>query len=426
MRAVAILALLTAVWVVSAPTPANAGKTVAVRIETTPEGALVYLGDQDAGALGQTPLELELPPGEHILILEAPGRVPMFESIEVEDRKGKKAKQAQVFSFFLPASSGRLVVDGDDLPAGTRVLIDGKDAGEPPVKQDVDAGAHQVQVLAPGRKPYEEWVEVEGGGEHVMRVAAGEAEPVAEVIAPPRPKPRRASPPVGVARAGVALGWRSFAYDDASAVELRPFDASARTLAYVEVELHPWRRAVANRLLDRLSITGMAGLAPTFTARNPMGMTIDVFWREQAAGLRFRATPHPRIAVDIDAGWMHRLYTFRGDAGELVPSAPDVDYHLVRVGVRGVARLGDAEAWLGADNRIVVSAGAIEDRFDSTEVSGVAGRVGVAYYLLQRHLEARLEGSIERLGWTFTDDDTGSFDGSDTYSGVSLTVGGSY
>ncbi len=431
MRIVAILAMVTAAWLGAASTAAAADKGVAVRIETNPDGALVYLGDQDAGALGQTPLELTLPPGEHVVILQAPGRVPLFETIVVEPRKGKAAKQAQVFSFFLPPATGTLVIEGDGLPDDARVVIDGEDAGAPPIEREIDAGAHQVQVLAPGREPYEEWVEVEGGARHEMSIAgtslveAGGA--VVEGPPPPRTRaPAAAGPTLGTARAGVEVGWRRFAYEDADNAALRPFDASSRVMPYVEVELHPWRRSVRHPVLDRLSLTAMAGLAPAFTATNDSGASVDVFWREQAAGVRGRATPHPRVAIDIDVGWMRTLYVFRGPSSELVPGAPDVDYHLLRLGARGVARAGAAEAWLGVENRLVLSAGPIEDRFDTTDVDGVAARAGAAYRLLAGRLEARVEGAVERLGWTFSDDDTGSFDGSDTYYGVSLTLGASY
>lgn len=408
-----------------------------VQLETDPEGATVYLGDKEAGGAGQTPLELELTAGEHILILELDGHLPSFETIVVEPRKGKAAKTAQVFTFMLAPANATLVVPGGDdagFPDGTRVLIDGEDQGEPPVRVEVAVGAHQVQILAPGMKPYEEWIEVEGGQEHVLAIGGERLEakpPVVEDRAPPKPPaaPRGEAGPLGTLRAGVEIGWRRWRYDTPRTPNLRPFDASGTVLFAIEAELHPWRRFLRNKLLDRLSIVAGAGLAPTITASDDAGMTVEAFWRQQHAGARLRLDLHDGLAVDLDAGWAHLLYTFRDTDGMLVDEVPDVDYHMIRIGAQLRLHSGGFEAWAGVDNRLVVSGGLLEDRFRSAGVDGVGARVGTALRLLGRHLEARAEAALTRFGWEFEAETGDPYDaegGTDLLFGITLSLGGTY
>ncbi len=402
-----------------------------VLLETDPAGADVYLGDKDAGAAGQTPLELTLPDGEHVVILELEGHLPRFETIVVEKRTGKAAREPQPFAFTMDPSTATLIVNvAEDapVPEGSTIMVDGEDQGAPPVRTEVEAGAHQVQLIAPGRDPYEEWVEVEGGEEHVLTVSAaslGEA----EVEAPaPKPKSKRVRGPIGTLRSGVEIGWRRFRYDGPRTSNLRPYDASGSVQVVIDAELQPWRYYVSHQVLDRLTITGGAGLAPVITVRG-MGETFDGYWRTQHAGVRYRALARPQVALDVDAGWMHLLYTFR-DMNNLPPDVvPDVDYHMIRVGGRVVYRRAPVDAWIGIDNRLVLTAGPLEDRFSSTDVNGFGLRAGAAMRLLDDHLEGRVEGTLTRFGYTFESNTGDEFDadgGADTLFGITLSVGGSY
>lgn len=404
-----------------------------VHIETDPAGADVYLGDKETGSAGQTPLDLTLAPGEYVVILELEGHVPKFETIVVEAKKGKAAKTAQPFSFTLDPSTATLVVNAEgELPDGASVVIDGEDYGEPPVTMSVDAGAHQVQLIAPGRDPFEEWVEVEGGGEHVVTVSAaslGDVEDVAEPVPKP-PTKKRVRGPIGTVRSGVEVGWRRYRYDAPRTPNLRPYDAAGSVLILIDAELHPWRFFRSHGILDRLMITGGAGLAPTITVRG-MGETIAGYWRTQHAGVRGRVYAAKQLAADLDLGWMHLLYTFRDENNLPVDEVPDVDYHVLRIGGRVVYHHAPQpiDAWLGLDQKIVLSGGPLEDRFRAADVNGFGVRAGVAAWFLDRHLEGRVEGNLTRFGWTFQSEDGDAFDadgGSDLLYGVTLSVGGAY
>lgn len=401
-----------------------------VLVETLPAGASVYLGDKETGPIGTTPAELSLPAGEHVVILELDGHIPRFETLIVEERGGKQAKTTQTFAFELDLAMATLVVEpeeGTSLPDGTRVLVDGDDRGEPPVRVDVEVGAHQVQVVAPGKAPYEEWVEVEGGQEHLMSIAGSSLQVAAAgESGTPKKKGKRGVMPMGTLRTGVEVGFRKFRYDNALTANARPYTAEGSIHIVLDGELHPWRRFVDNKVLDRLSIIGGAGYSPVITASTGNGMQVDAFWRSQHAGLRIRPLDR-RVAVDVDAEWMHTLYVFRDEDSAPVADTPDVDYHVARIGVRVLGKLTpQIDAWLGADNRVVVSGGPLEDRFRGSEVDGLAGRAGIAAFLLDRQLEARVEGAYARFAWTFSPEvgDTYVADGgSDALYGVTITVG---
>ncbi len=409
-----------------------------VHIETDPAGADVFLGDKDAGSAGQTPLDLTLAPGEYVVILELEGYVPKFESIVVEARTGKAAKAAQPFEFTLDPSTATLIVnaeEGTTLPDGATVMIDGEDYGEPPVTLSVEVGAHQVQLVAPGRDPYEEWVEVEGGQEHVLTVSADKLGGISEENTEPLPKLPKAKKvkhgPIGLLRSGIEVGWRRYRYDSPRTANLRPYDAAGSVLLLVDAELHPWRYFTSQKVLDRLSITGGAGLAPIITVRG-MGQTIDGYWRAQHAGVRGRVYAGEQLAADVDVGWMHLLYTFRDENNLPVDEVPDVDYHMLRIGARVVFQQPDPvpmDAWLGVDQKLVLSAGPLEDRFRAADVDGIGLRGGLAAYFLDRHLEGRVEGNLTRFGWTFQSEDGDAFDadgGSDLLYGITISVGGAY
>jgi len=415
---------------------AHAGKKKAasqkVLIETLPVGASVFIGDKDSGPAGVTPLELDLPAGEHVVILELDGHIPRFESVIVEKRDGKAARTTQTFAFELDPAVATLVIepeDGATLPDGTRVLVDGEDRGEPPLRVEVEVGAHQVQVVAPGRAAFEEWVEIEGGQEHLMEIAgASLGVEQKDTPAPAKKRVKRDAAPMGTLRTGVEVGFRRFSFDNPEGDLARPYKASGSIHIIVDAELHPWRRFLPNKVLDRLSVIAGAGYSPVIVASTRSGMEVNAYWRSQHAGLRFRALDR-KVALDVDAEWMHTLYEFRDGNNALVADTPDVDYQIARIGLRVVGKLAPpVEAWLGADNRVVVSGGPLEERFRGASVDGVAVRAGAAARLLGDHLEGRVEGSYARFGWTFEPESGDAYiadGGSDALFGVTITVGGS-
>jgi hypothetical protein len=100
---------------------AAAGKPVRVSIVTDPEGASVWW---DGSKVGQTPLRIEpVEPGWHRLVLEAPGCVPLKESLKVQGSIEMKV------GLFLRQRRVRVLTN----PPGAEVTVDGKLAGTSPV-----------------------------------------------------------------------------------------------------------------------------------------------------------------------------------------------------------------------------------------------------------------------------------------------------
>jgi hypothetical protein len=104
--------------VVGRPVP---GKPVRVSIITDPQGATVKW---DGKVSGRTPLRIEpVDPGWHRVVLEAPGCVPMKQSLKIQGSIEMKV------GLFLRQRKVRVITN----PPGAEVTVDGKLAGTSPV-----------------------------------------------------------------------------------------------------------------------------------------------------------------------------------------------------------------------------------------------------------------------------------------------------
>ena len=423
MRAVprSLVVVVVTAFLLVAPRLAHAQKRP-VHIESDPPGANVYLGDKESGSKGQTPLDLDLPPGEYTVILELDGHVPAFQQLVVEDVKGKRAKEPTRLSVTLESGVAMLGVTGK-APADARVLIDGKDRGALPVRVELEAGAHQVQVVTPGREPYEQWIELEGGQDHTMTVDLF-------AVAPPPPAPK-AGPkgppgPLAVVRLGSRFVWRRFGYDDAPDPMTTPaFTSDAVPMFRFDAEVAPWRTSrAAWRAWPVVLVLG-AGI--TTTATRTIGVqSANYNQRELEAGLRYRLRLAERAALGFDVGWAALLYNFAGDAARVLP---DVTYHAVRLGVRGEGKAGPAVGWVGIENRLVAGSGDLGDRFATASADGFAARAGVLARFLDGRLEVGAEYALVRFGWTFDPREGSGYvatGGTDTFHNLGLWLGGAY
>lgn len=168
----------------SAPPPApkpSPAVPVATRgtavVSTTPEGAQVAI----AGVLqGVTPLTLDLPVGDHTLVLT---NGTASRSLPIRIASGVVASHYVDLAPGVPASTGRLDVASD--PPGARVTVDGSMRGTTPLTlAAVSPGSHTV-VISDGTSTVTRSV----------RVVAGAAATVVASIAP----------------AGSAAGWVTIA-----------------------------------------------------------------------------------------------------------------------------------------------------------------------------------------------------------------------
>lgn len=147
-----------------------------LRVAGTPAGAEIRLGDESGPALGRVPAVLEVPPGQHELVISAPGHRTTRRPVTVE------ARAETTVTADLPLLTGQVVVNAEERDA--LIEVDGKPAGfTPAVLTDVPAGRHRVRVSLQGFRPYEQAVEVPARGSVTVQAVL---RPLQEVTAASR------------------------------------------------------------------------------------------------------------------------------------------------------------------------------------------------------------------------------------------------
>lgn len=113
-----------------------------VTIESSPDHADIAI---DRVARGQTPAELSLAPGRHLLVVRAEGHRPEYRTVDVED--GTRTS----ISVALRPYTSVLLATSD--PAGAEVTVDGVSYGpSPALVPAVPIGTHRVGFSMPGYK----------------------------------------------------------------------------------------------------------------------------------------------------------------------------------------------------------------------------------------------------------------------------------
>jgi len=431
-----LLAIVVAVLTLAAATtsavarPRHRARPVRkVRIVSDPSGATVYVGSKKHKR-GRTPVDLSLPVGQNTIILEKDGYEHHVETITVKNTKGRAARRRQTFNFALEATVGTIRLHG--LPEGAVVKVDGSEASTMDDKVDVQPGAHELVVSAPGQDGvFDKWVEVKAGEEKAVTIKFGA--PAVEVTHHDETKKknvhRGAHPWYGTVGAGFELGWRRFRYDAAQTSNAVPFDGNGIGMVDVWGELHPWRASTSAKPVWPLSLTFGFGLGLPVTATAMSGATADVYWREAAVGLRWRWNVSRSFGLDFDAGWARTLYTFRNAMGGLVDSVPDVDYETLRPGLRAVVKAGPANVYAGIETRVVVSGGEMANRFRGASAQGLGGRAGLVLPIVKGKIVLRVEGNLQRFSWSFspmTGDPYIADSATDLLYGVNFGLGAAY
>lgn len=420
--------LLVLLLVVTATAAPAAAQQRAVKVTSTPAGAMVYVGDKEQGPVGVTPVTLKLAPGEHGLIIELAGYTPVVQQVKVPKGKGPAIEVAVT----LTTAVGVLVISGD-VALGAVVRIDDQERGTAPLRLELEVGAHHVQVASD--PPYEEFLEIKPGDERLLTV---EAQPPP----PPPPPPVDLGPargtPVVSGQVGMELGWRKFVYEGPDSPNTQTFSSGAVTSIRVDLEVAPWRLTRKARRIWPLALTLGAGLAPATAATIPGDDGVaDQYWRTMDLGLRYRLSLlQGRLAVGFDVGWLRNLYQFRARTDLLLEAKfPDVDYQVVRFGARVEGKRGPVTGWFGLDNRIVVGEGVVAGRYQTASVSGYALRLGVLGRLWHDRLEVGTEYDLQRFGWELEPypppnpnrpADHPATGATDTFHGLRLWVGGHY
>ncbi len=143
-----------------------------VNVESTPEGAEVYVDRVDLGGRGRTPLTLALPPGEHTLFVRLDGHL-------AQERMTSLARgRAVTERFLLPLITGKVAVRGTPEGAWIRETVDGPTLGTVPGEVAVPPGPRTLLV---GK---------DGFGTQALRVdVREEATATVEVALGPAPRP---------------------------------------------------------------------------------------------------------------------------------------------------------------------------------------------------------------------------------------------
>jgi len=146
-----------------------------VEVTTTPPGAAIRIDREDLAPLGETPAEVAVSPGDHVVILSLEGhrerRVP------VEARRGSTASLVVELAPMptppdpapapSPPAIGRLLVESPD-PVTVRVDDAVLGTGRR-FAQHLPPGSHTVRAAAPGRVPATIQVDLAPGAELRLR-----------------------------------------------------------------------------------------------------------------------------------------------------------------------------------------------------------------------------------------------------------------
>lgn len=130
----------------------------AVKIDSAPQGAAIYINDKSCPPIGVTPWAGKLNAGTYQVILDAPGYEPATKPFKV-------AKVRKVQEMFVPlikkVDPPKIDVraDADKNMFGATVSLDGQPQGQVPVVLTTTAGRHLVQIKKDGFEEYSSWVE---------------------------------------------------------------------------------------------------------------------------------------------------------------------------------------------------------------------------------------------------------------------------
>src|SRR5205085_7641212 len=114
-----------------------------LQVESTPEGATVFVDRRDLGARGQTPVTLAMPPGRMTVMVELAGFRPVEQTVTLA--VGRTALvQPQLDRIY-----GAVAIEGE--PAGYEVRLEGQPDPLPLAqgKAKVVPGAHILTISAP-------------------------------------------------------------------------------------------------------------------------------------------------------------------------------------------------------------------------------------------------------------------------------------
>jgi len=408
---------------------ATAGrKTSKVRFETDPPGAKVYFNLKEDGEVCTTPCTVDAPIGETTVIIEAENRRSLFENLIVPRRTARPMK----VQYKLELAVGTLIVEGGP---GATIKIDDEVRGTAPARiEGVLAGPHRVVVESNGKARYDQFLEIEAGQETtvsppaIIAFAPATASPPAITASAPAPAAARRPPAVAVSGV-VDVGFRRFRYNDNATPATQRDDQEAGQLLMGPV-IEVWPTTLLGlHVLPGLALYGRFELGVnsqevTAGDASVMRTSMSTSWRSIELSVHQRWTIPRSGTIEVGAGYVQDVYQFKGDPTD-VAIVPDANYSAIRIGARASLLFGALEPYVTTENRIVLSGGAMDKRYQlGSSVNGVHGALGAAWRL--GPVELRAEGGLTLYSWTFkpaADALAQAKGGSDFIRNVTLAVG---
>jgi formylglycine-generating enzyme required for sulfatase activity len=116
----------------------------------------------DGTVLGSTPLEqAEVAPGEHEISIEAPRYAPASMRIQVRGMGERQLVQAKLSPLWAEISI-------NSRPAGARVMLDGENIGETPLRAEILEGRYRLELVRDGFDPLSTTLEVSANRAQVL------------------------------------------------------------------------------------------------------------------------------------------------------------------------------------------------------------------------------------------------------------------
>ncbi len=161
----------------------RAGLKGRLEVKADREGALVYLGDKEAG---KTPFAGEVPVGKYKVVINTPDDLYRHEAEVVV-----KLDDVATLEVKLPFVGSRLNLT--TRPAGAKVTLDGKDAGVTPVKDHpMRTGGHKLEVALDGHQAVTRMLKARPGESLTLDL---ELKPGSATAAAPTPAPTDGTTP---------------------------------------------------------------------------------------------------------------------------------------------------------------------------------------------------------------------------------------
>lgn len=138
--------------------PAQKPGRYAVKIDSTPQGAAVYIGDKACGPVGNTPWTGKLNKGNVQVIIEIAGYAPEVKTFKV-------AALRKVQTLFVPLNRQpqiEISTSSDPNLVGAQVFVDGASQGtiQGPVTIKTTLGRHLIEIKRQGYVTFQQWVDL--------------------------------------------------------------------------------------------------------------------------------------------------------------------------------------------------------------------------------------------------------------------------